>query len=63
MKIDIYNTRNKFIAVRQGDALPDGMSSYRYFKTIELNKTDVRIGLSNPVAVMNAIEEVGWSAM
>ena len=65
MQITIYKhpRRNHFLAVAAGTALPDHAQDWVRFKSIDLTNSDVRIGLADPAAVLQAITEVGWSAL
>ena len=65
MQITIYKHphRNHFLAVAAGTALPDHAQDWVRFKSIDLMSSDIRIGLADPTAVLQAIAEVGWAAM
>ena len=63
MKIDIYTRRAAFVAVPAGNPVPPHAEGWRWFKSIDLQPNDVRIGLADPSEVLQAIHAVGWSAM
>ena len=61
MRIDIHrHTGNRFIAIPANVALPESWAGARYFKTIDLEPTDIRIGMKDASAVLDRLDEVGW---
>lgn len=64
MKINIYRTtRNRFIAARTGHALPESWEGAQFFKTIDLQPDDERIGIESPKAILAAIEQDGFAPL
>lgn len=64
MKINIFRTtRNRFIAVPKGHTLPESWAGAKFFKTIDLQPGDERIGIENPKAVLAAIEQEGFAPL
>ncbi|PZS90084.1 hypothetical protein [Stenotrophomonas maltophilia] len=64
MKIDIYkHVKKGYIAVRAGHPIPQSWAGAKYFKTIELNRGDVRIGMGDADQVLTAIEKDGYAVL
>lgn len=64
MKIDIYKYVKKgYIAVRAGHPIPQSWAGAKYFKTIELNPGDVKIGLEDTDQALAEIERDGYSVL
>jgi hypothetical protein len=64
MKIDIYKYVKKgYIAVRAGHPIPQSWAGAKYFKTIELNPGDVKIGMGDADQVLTAIEKDGYAVL
>lgn len=64
MTIDIYkHVKKGYIAVRAGHPIPQSWAGAKYFKTIELNPRDVRIGLGDAAQILAAIEKDGYAVL
>lgn len=64
MRIDIYShTRKRFIAVPAGNPVPESWAGARFFKTIDLQPGDIRIGLGNATQILASIQGEGFAAI
>lgn len=73
MKIDLYRSlerrtpterpRNRFRAIPTGNTVPESWADARYFKTIDLEPGDIRIGAGDATTVLANIAKEGWSDM
>jgi len=64
MKIDIYiHTRNRFIAVPHKQDIPPSWVGARFFNTIDLQPSDVRIGLPDAAQVLASIKLEGYAVL
>ncbi|HHA2817993.1 TPA: hypothetical protein ACOFCQ_000521 [Stenotrophomonas maltophilia] len=64
MKINIFRTtRNRFVAVLEGHALPEPWAGAKFFKTIDINPDDERIGIGNAEVLLAEIEQSGFAPL
>ena len=68
MQLDIYRYIEQFkigyIGVPAGNTIPESWAGCCYFKTIDLQPDQPRIGMVYDAnTVLKAVDEVGWSEM
>ena len=68
MKIDVYQCTThlnyQFKAVPAGQPVPESWEQFRYFKTIDLQPGEHRIGMSiDAETALEALEVDGWTVM
>lgn len=64
MNIDIHRRNgNRYIAVPAGNTVPESWAGASYFKTIDLEPGDNRIGTGDATTILANIAKEGWSDM